>query len=82
MGERRRQRAEQMRARYSGGRPNEEAKAIHRRYVAGPLPRLVPIAAVLDVAGRVSGATIRVPLVIVPYRGMAKIGAKGAMSRS
>ena len=57
-----------MRARYSGGRPNEEAKAIHRRYVAGPLPRLVPIAAVLDVAGRVSGATIHVPLVIVPYR--------------
>ena len=57
-----------MRARYSGGRPNEEAKAIHRRYVAGPLPRLVPIAAVLDVAGRVSGATIHVPLVIVPYQ--------------
>ncbi len=46
MGERLRRRAEQMRARYSGGRPNEEAKAIHRRYVAGPLPRLVPIAAV------------------------------------
>lgn len=58
-----------MRARYAGGRPNDEAKAIHRRYVTGPLPRLVPIAAVLDVPGRVSGATIHVPLVIVPYRG-------------
>jgi hypothetical protein len=57
-----------MRARYVGGRPNEEAKAIHRRYVAGPLPRLVPIAAVLDVPGRVSRATVHVPLVIVPYR--------------
>jgi len=61
-------RAALMRARYAGGRPNDEAKAIHRRYVAGPLPRLVPIAAVLDVPGRVSGATIHVPLVIVPYR--------------
>jgi hypothetical protein len=68
MGKRGSQRAEQMRARYAGGRPNEEAKAIHRRYVAGPLPRLVPIAAVLEVPGRVSGATIHVPLVIVPYR--------------
>ena len=57
-----------MRARYTGGRPNEEAKAIHRRYIAGLLPRLVPMAAVLDVPGRVSGATIHVPLVIVPYR--------------
>jgi len=68
MGRRGRQRAEQMRARYAGGRPNEEAKAIHRRYVAGPLPRLVPIAAVLDVPGRVSGTTVHVPLVIVPYQ--------------
>jgi hypothetical protein len=58
-----------MRARYAGGRPNEEAKAIHRRFVAGLLPRLMPIAAVLDVPGRVSGAMIHVPLVIVPYRG-------------
>ena len=57
-----------MRARYAGGRPNAEAKAIHRRYVAGPLPRLVPIAAVLEVPGRFSGKTIHVPLVIVPYR--------------
>ena len=65
---RRSRRAALMRARYAGGRPNDEAKAIHRRYAAGPLPRLVPIAAVLDVPGRVSGATIHVPLVIVPYR--------------
>ncbi len=46
-----------MRARYAGGRPGEEAKEIHRRYVAGPLPRLLPIAAVLDVRGRLSGTT-------------------------
>ena len=69
MGGRRRQRIERMRARYAGGRPDEETKAIHRRFVAGWQPRLLPIAAVLDVAGRTSGATIRVPLVIVPYRG-------------
>jgi hypothetical protein len=68
MGERRRRRAEQMRGMYAGGRPNEDAKAIHRRYVAGPLPRLLPIAAVLEVPGRVSGTTVHVPLVIVPYR--------------
>jgi hypothetical protein len=57
-----------MRARYAGGRPTEETKAIHRRYVTGPLPRLLPIAAVLEVPGRVSGATIHVPLAIVPYQ--------------
>jgi len=68
MGGRRQERAERARARYAGGRPNAEAKAIHRRYTAGPIPRLVPIAAVLEVPGRVSGATIQVPLVIVPYR--------------
>lgn len=54
---------------YAGGRPDEAAKAIHRRFVSGPLPRLLPIAAVLDVRGRVSGATIQVPLVTVRYRG-------------
>lgn len=54
---------------YAGGRPNDEARAIHRRFVAGPIPRLLPIAAVLEVPGRVSGATVRVPLVIAPYRG-------------
>lgn len=68
MGGRRQGRAEHLRSLYAGGGPNAEAKAIHRRYTAGPLPRLVPIAAVLEVPGRVSGATIHVPLVIVPYR--------------
>jgi hypothetical protein len=68
MGRRGRQRAEQMRARYAGGRPDEEARAIHRRYVTGPLPRLIPTAAVLEVPGRVSATTVHVPLVIVPYR--------------
>jgi hypothetical protein len=54
---------------YAGGRPNEKARAIHRRFVSGPLPRLLPIAAVLDVRGRRSGAIIRVPMVTVRYRG-------------
>jgi hypothetical protein len=75
-----------MRARYAGGRPNEEAKAIHRRYVAGPLPRLLPIAAVLDVPGRSSGATIHVPLVIVPYRArwyvVSMLGARASWVRN
>ena len=54
---------------YAGGRPNHAARAIHRRFVSGPLPRLLPIAAVLDVRGRKSGTTIRVPLAVVRYRG-------------
>ena len=54
---------------YAGGRPNEAARAIHRRFVSGPLPRLLPIVAVLDVRGRISGATIHVPLATVRYRG-------------
>lgn len=58
-----------MRAQYAGARPSEEVKAVHRRFVAGWQPRLLPIAAVLDVPGRVSGAIVHVPLVIVPYRG-------------
>jgi hypothetical protein len=53
---------------YAAGRPNEEAKAVHRRFVSGPLPRLVPIACVLETTGRRSGRTIPVPLVIVPFR--------------
>jgi len=61
-------RAEEKRARYAGGHPSDAAKAIHRRFESGPLPRLLPIAAVLDVVGRVSGTTIHVPLVIVRYR--------------
>jgi len=68
MGRRRQGRAEHSRALYPGGRPGAEARAIHRRYVAGLLPRLLPIAAVLEVPGRVSGTTTQVPLVIVLHR--------------
>lgn len=57
-----------MRARYAGGRPDDEARAIHRRFVTGWQPRLLPIAAVLDVRGRRSGALVHVPLVVVPFR--------------
>jgi hypothetical protein len=53
---------------YAGRRPDAEAKAIQRRFAAGPLPRLLPIAAVLDVIGRNTGNVVRVPLVIVPYK--------------
>jgi hypothetical protein len=53
---------------YPGGRPSDAARAIHRRFVDGPLPRLLPIACVLEVPGRRTGATIRLPLAIVPYR--------------
>lgn len=48
-------RAEKMRALYPGGRPSAEAKAIHRRFIASPLPRVLPIASVLEVRGRRSG---------------------------
>jgi len=61
-------RAEKKRALYPGGRPTQEAKAIHRRFVDGPLPRVLPIASVLEVRGRRSGRAIRIPLVIVRYR--------------
>lgn len=61
--------AEAKRALYPDGRPTEEAKAVHRRFVAGPIPRVVPTACVLEVVGRRTGALVRVPLVIVRYRG-------------
>ena len=61
-------RAEKMRALYPGGKPSPEAKAIHRRFAAGPLPRILPVASVLEVRGRRSGQGVRVPLVIVRYR--------------
>jgi len=60
--------ADKKRALYPKGKPTGEAKAIQRRFVSGPLPRLLPIAAVLEVPGRVSGTTIAVPLATVPYR--------------
>ncbi len=61
-------RSDRKRALYPGGRPTPEAKAIHRRFVAGPLPRVLPIASVLEVRGRQSGQAIRVPLAIIRYR--------------
>jgi len=60
--------ADKKRALYPSGKPNARAKTIHRRFVAGPLPRLLPIAAVLEVPGRLSGSTVAVPLATVPYR--------------
>ena len=68
-GRRRDARADLKHAMYAGGHPNEAAKAIHRRFVSGPLPRLLPTGAVLDVRGRTTGAAIRVPLAVVRYRG-------------
>ena len=59
--------SEQKRAMYAGGRPNDQAKQVHRRFADGPLPRVLPIAAVLHVRGRSSGNLIRVPIVVVPY---------------
>lgn len=61
--------ADRKRNMYPGGRPTDAAKAIHRRFVAGPIPRLVPVACVLEVLGRKSGAVTRVPLVIIRLRG-------------
>jgi len=62
-------RAEEKRAMYADGRPNDEARAIHRRFTAGPIPRVVPVACVLDVRGRSSGRTVSIPLVIVRWHG-------------
>lgn len=62
-------RTERMRSLYPGGKPTREAKAIHRRFIAGPLPRVLPIASVLEVRGRQSGGIIRVPLVTVRCKG-------------
>jgi deazaflavin-dependent oxidoreductase (nitroreductase family) len=62
-------RADKMRALYPGGRPSPEAKAIHHRLISSPLPRVLPIASVLEVRGRRSGHITRVPLVTVRYKG-------------
>jgi len=53
---------------YPGGKPTDGARAVHRRFAAGPIPRLVPVACVLEVLGRKSGAVTRVPLVIIRFR--------------
>jgi hypothetical protein len=60
---------EKLRSLYVGGRPSERAKAIHCRFVHGPLPRILPTAAVLKVRGRKSGCDIDLPVATVPYRG-------------
>ena len=57
---------ERHRALYPGGRPSARARAIQRRLVNGPLPRLLPIACTLEVRGRHSGKAVRLPLAIVP----------------
>jgi hypothetical protein len=62
-------RADRKRELYPDGRPTPEAKAIHRRFVSGPLPRLLPFAAVLEVPGRRSGEIVRVPLAVVARNG-------------
>jgi hypothetical protein len=54
---------------YQNGRPTDAAKVIHRRFAAGPIPRVVPVACVLEVVGRRSGTIARVPLVIIRSRG-------------
>jgi hypothetical protein len=61
-------RAEKRRALYPGGRPTQEARAIHRRFVRGSLPLVLPIASVLEVRGRRSEQLARIPLAIVRYR--------------
>ena len=62
-------RGAKLRALYAGGHPTEKAKAIHRRFIHGPLPRLLPIAAVLQVRGRNSGKVIELPLAIIRIHG-------------
>ena len=64
-----RKRDDRLRALYVGGHPTEKAKAIHRRFIHGPLPRLLPIAAVLQVRGRHSGNVIELPIVIIRFHG-------------
>lgn len=66
-GRRARERYLEKRRLYAGGHPNDEAKAIHRRFNSSWIPRLLPIACVLEVPGRSSGELRSVPLVIVPW---------------
>jgi hypothetical protein len=67
-GRRARRRYLEKRRLYAGGRPSDEVKAIHRRFNSSLIPRLLPIACVLQVRGRSSGELRSVPLVIVPWR--------------
>ena len=68
-GRRARERYLEKRRLYAGGQPNDEARAIHRRFNSSWIPRLLPIACVLYVRGRSSGEMRSVPLAIVPWRG-------------
>ena len=58
------------RQRYAGGRPNEEALGIQRRFMRVIERGLAPFAVVLETRGRASGEPRRVPLVMVRRRGI------------
>ncbi|KRE29111.1 hypothetical protein ASG80_20200 [Agromyces sp. Soil535] len=62
--------SERARSRYPGGRPTEEALGIQRRFMRVIERGLAPFAIVLETRGRTSGATRRVPLVMVRRRGI------------
>jgi hypothetical protein len=64
-----RSRSDKRRALYAGSHPTEKAKAIHHRFIHGPQPRLLPIAAVLQVRGRNSGNIVDLPLAIIRFHG-------------
>lgn len=61
---------ERARARYPGGRPNEEALDIQRRFMRIVERGLAPFSVVLETRGRTSGQPRRVPLVMVRRRGI------------
>ena len=61
---------ERARQRYAGGRPNEEALGIQRRFMRVIERGLAPFAVVLETRGRTSGEPRRVPLVMVRRRGI------------
>ena len=61
---------ERARARYAGGRPNEQALAIQRRFMRVIERGLAPFSVVLETRGRTSGQPRRVPLVMVRRRGI------------
>jgi hypothetical protein len=62
-------RDDRLRALYAGGHPTDKAKVIHRRFIHRPLPRLLPIAAVLQVPERQSGNVVALPLATVRFHG-------------
>lgn len=58
------------RERYAGGRPNEEARGIQRRFMRIIERGLAPFAVVLETRGRTSGKPRRVPLAVARRRGI------------